>query len=291
MRLIGLNKLRMISDKFNRNLQYTENSLVSLFMYSHLYEIKQDKCFTYFEYYDSKTIILVHDIDYSLDSMVKKLIEYIELNKNRLILIESDNEEFLEYIKLYQSIEVSEYRDLFEYIYNVDDLIHLKGKVYNKKRGHINRLLASYSENTIEYRRIYSDEVLECLRVLNLWTVNRNLTGDISNENIAVHNIINNYKDLSEDMVIGGIYINNTLEAFTVGSIINNTTCAIHVEKANPNIKGLYQLINMEFLKNEFSYMKFVNREDDMGIEGLRNSKMSYNPCKFLKRYKINLIK
>ena len=68
---------------------------------------------------------------------------------------------------------------------------------------------------------------------------------------------------------------------------INENIALIHIEKANQNIKGLYQYINQQFLLNEFPNVKYVNREEDLGLDGLREAKLSYHPCKFIEKYSI----
>ena len=82
-----------------------------------------------------------------------------------------------------------------------------------------------------------------------------------------------------------GIYIDNNLEAFTFGELLNPDTVVVHVEKANPEIRGLYTAINKLFLENEFPSVEFVNREEDLGIEGLRQAKLSYKPIKLVEKY------
>ena len=87
---------------------------------------------------------------------------------------------------------------------------------------------------------------------------------------------------------MGGIYIDGQLEAFSLGVYGHaERTAYIHVEKANPNIRGLYPFISQQFLLHEFPDALYVNREDDMGLEGLRKSKMSYNPILLEEKYEI----
>ena len=59
------------------------------------------------------------------------------------------------------------------------------------------------------------------------------------------------------------------------------------VEKANPEIRGLYQYICSQFLITAFPNAGKENREDDMGLEGLRKSKLSYNPIYMVEKYTI----
>ena len=103
-------------------------------------------------------------------------------------------------------------------------------------------------------------------------------------ERLAVEKVFKNYPKLTETKV-GGIYIDNNLEAFTFGELLNPDTVVVHVEKANPEIRGLYAAINKLFLENEFPDVEFVNREEDLGLEGLRQAKLSYKPIKLVEKY------
>ena len=100
----------------------------------------------------------------------------------------------------------------------------------------------------------------------------------------GVHEILKSCSYL--DVHMAGVYIDGALEAFTIGSYNPFEDMAIiHIEKANPEIRGLYQFINRQFLLSEFPNVRLVNREDDLGEEGLRKAKMSYNPCGFARKY------
>ena len=92
---------------------------------------------------------------------------------------------------------------------------------------------------------------------------------------------------LGNASAVCGIFIDGKLEAFTMGEYINPNMALIHIEKANPMIRGLYPYINQQFLVNEFSDVEFVNREEDLGIEGLRKAKLSYHPVKFIEKYTV----
>ncbi len=86
---------------------------------------------------------------------------------------------------------------------------------------------------------------------------------------------------------IAGIYIDGKLEAFTMGELLNNNMALIHIEKANPEIRGLYPYINQQFLVHEFPDVEFVNREEDIGIEGLRKAKLILPSMKFVEKYTV----
>ena len=83
----------------------------------------------------------------------------------------------------------------------------------------------------------------------------------------------------------GLLYIDGSLEAFSIGEKFDDNMAIIHIEKANPDLQGSYALINREFVRHEWSDVKYINREEDMGIEGLRKAKLSYNPVCLLEKY------
>ena len=105
----------------------------------------------------------------------------------------------------------------------------------------------------------------------------------------GIHEILNNCSVF--DVRMGGIYVDDKLEAFSIGSINPMEKMAIiHIEKANPEIRGLYQYINQQFLIHEFPDAEIVNREDDLGLPGLRRAKESYDPIGFARKYRITQV-
>ncbi|MFP4698125.1 MAG: DUF2156 domain-containing protein [Eubacteriales bacterium] len=178
-------------------------------------------------------------------------------------------------------------RDNFDYIYNAEDLRQLEGKKYHKKRNHINRFIRDYGDKYI-YKNITKDNIIEVKNFIKEWQDSNegNIGERLQHEAIGIENMIINFEEL--DLKSGGIWIDNKLEAFTIGSYANNLDqVIIHIEKANKNIRGLYAIINQLFLNNEYPKVKTVNREDDLGITGIRKAKRSYHPMRFVEKYKI----
>ena len=109
---------------------------------------------------------------------------------------------------------------------------------------------------------------------------------ELDQEIVGIHEILKNCSHVPVKMA--GVYIDGKLEAFTVGSYNNLEKMAvIHIEKANWEYNGLYQFINQQFLIHEFPDALLVNREDDVGLPGLRKSKMSYNPIGFARKFNV----
>jgi len=177
--------------------------------------------------------------------------------------------------------QLEEDRDTFDYVYHAQDLVTLKGKRYHAKRNHINRFCAMYE---YDYRPITPDNKEQCLALYYKWLTRKDLDQPgIQGEREAIEFLIPNMDVLG--VVGGGIFIKDQLVAFSLGETIRDDTALIHIEKVDPDIEGLYALINQQFAQHAFSHLEYINREDDMGLEGLRKAKLSYYPAKLLEKY------
>ncbi|PKM48984.1 MAG: hypothetical protein CVV02_18040 [Firmicutes bacterium HGW-Firmicutes-7] len=177
-------------------------------------------------------------------------------------------------------------RDYFDYLYDGEKLRTLVGKKYSKKRNHLNAFYAEY-EGRYVYRKLLKEDKDDVCKYLRKWKKHKDEVSDSLDEELsAICKIISNIEQL--DIKAAGIFVDGILEAISIGSLTNNgKEAVIHVEKANDEIRGMYPLINQLFLINEFPNVEIVNREEDLGIEGLRKSKLSYEPIKILKKYSI----
>ena len=180
----------------------------------------------------------------------------------------------------------TEDRDNADYVYTVKSLSTLAGKKLDGKRNHINKFKKLYS---FEYEEITPANIQECKNIVEKWYHQRRQTGDesLSHERIANHELLDNYGILG--LKGGLIRVNGETEAFTVGEQLNKNTAVIHVEKANAEIHGIYTAINQQFINKEWLHMEYVNREQDMGIAGLRKAKLSYNPDHLIEKYTIEV--
>lgn len=177
-------------------------------------------------------------------------------------------------------------RDNFDYIYSVNSLSTLAGKKLDGKRNHINKFKKMYS---FEYEEISDKNIADCKSILEKWCEQRNYTQSSSliAERKANLDLLDNYDYLGLKGAL--IRVNGVPEAFTVGEQLNSNTVVVHVEKANADIHGLYPLINQQFLANQWTHMEYVNREQDLGLEGLRKAKLSYNPVAFAEKFTVEL--
>ena len=180
---------------------------------------------------------------------------------------------------------VEEQVDSRDDLYNGDAMRSLAGKKLHKKKNRVNAFKREY-EGRYEYRRLCCSDSHDVWVFLDRW---RQQKGEEVEEHLdyevkGIHDILKNCSEFSIHM--GGVYIDGQMEAFTIGSYNPVEHMAvIHIEKANPEINGLYQFINQQFLIEEFPEAEWVNREDDMGLEGLRKAKMTYYPADYARKY------
>lgn len=177
-------------------------------------------------------------------------------------------------------------RDQSDYIYLAESLIKLEGRKYHRKRNHIKQFKEKYS---YEYLSLTPEWISECLRLETEWCDLRHceVIPGLANESVAIKEALTYFDQLN--LKAGAILIDGKLEAFTLGEPLNPETVVIHIEKANPAFDGLYPMINQAFLENQWSDYRFVNREQDLGEEGLRRAKESYFPDHMIHKYTITL--
>lgn len=174
-------------------------------------------------------------------------------------------------------------RDSFDYIYRSSDLINLSGKKYHGKRNHI----ARFKEKDWEFRPITENVIDDCFEFsANSYNL-KNGYDDHSAvvEQYAINVFLTNFEYLG---LSGGVlYREGKLVGLTIGERLNSDTFVVHIEKANADIQGAYPCLCNEFAKACAMDLKYINREEDMGLEGLRRSKESYHPDFLLEKYTV----
>lgn len=179
-------------------------------------------------------------------------------------------------------------RDSFDYIYLSEDLINLKGKKYQPKRNHISFFMRN---NNWSYERINKDNISECLQMSEDWleTSESEYIEDLESEMKIIRLVFKNYEALG---YVGGLLrCDGKVIAYTMGERMNDEAFCVHFEKAYHDIRGAYPMINQQFVMNELSEYKYIDREDDVGAENLRKAKLSYHPAllpdKYEAKYKL----
>ncbi len=173
-------------------------------------------------------------------------------------------------------------RNSFDYVYRVSELAELKGKKYHSKKNHI-----SFFEKNFDwkYEELNAELLKECMSMDEEW-YEQNVEKDpfgIEIEKNLLNVALENYDAL--EFKGGVLKADGRIVAFTFGEKLNDSTFCTHFEKALTSVRGAYPMINMLFAKNTISGFEFVNREDDVGSEGLRRAKLSYHPEFLIEKY------
>ena len=173
-------------------------------------------------------------------------------------------------------------RNYYDYIYLHEDLISLKGKKYQSKRNHINKFKKQYDYTYLPFTK---EIIPDCIALENVWYEAHKVGVDderLSHERRSMRFAMEHSSELG--LLGGALVVDNKIIAFTYGSPINNKIFNIHVEKADIRYEGAFSVINQEFTKQIPQQYVFINREEDLGIPGLRKSKLSYHPHLLLEK-------
>ncbi|MDR3602233.1 MAG: phosphatidylglycerol lysyltransferase domain-containing protein [Desulfosporosinus sp.] len=184
-----------------------------------------------------------------------------------------------------EHFEYKEMRESFDYVYLLDKLVTLAGNKLHSKRNYINRF--NKENQNWSFEKISLENLAECWEMNLQWCqINSNHEDEIAKESCAVRRCFQHFTALGLE---GGlIRAEGKVIAFTMGELLNSDTYVIHIEKAFAEIVGAYQMINREFaafIQKNYPQQIYVNREEDMGLEGLRKAKLSYHPDKMEVKY------
>lgn len=178
-------------------------------------------------------------------------------------------------------------RDYSDYIYLRTDLAALVGKKYQPKRNHLNKFKKAYPN--YEYKELTPELISECLKLEEVWCRSNGCSEEraLSAERHSMTYAMTHMEALG---ITGGVlYVEGQIVAFTYGAPINEDTWDICVEKANVEVEGSYAAINNEYVNHISPTYVYINREEDLGLEGLRKAKLSYQPHCLLEKYIVEL--
>lgn len=194
-------------------------------------------------------------------------------------------------------------RERFDYIYNVAQLITLSGRKYHKKKNHLNAFLQEYAH--FRFEEIGAHNIPAILEAYDMWfEANPNKSEGLRCEYLGIQDALGAYESLG--LRGGVIFIDDKVGAFSFGEVLACELCSseskdsqdshisgkvavMHIEKADSQYRGIYQAINQQVLEHCFSDCAWVNREEDLGIEGLRKAKLSYQPAFLLEKFKVTI--
>ena len=219
---------------------------------------------------------------YDYESLVRLVFEYLE-GKGVKPYIRNIWEPFREIIeKACPWLEITPTDISWDYVYKREKLAELKGKKLHGKRNHINKFIEEHPD--FVYKKLDSSMYGECIAVYDEWKEEKGLSEkEFANERRSVVLALENMDKLN--LTGGAILLDGKIKAFTIGERLTENMQLIHIEKADAEINGLFPMINKMYVLNECKDVEYINREEDMGIEGMRKAKRSYFPDYMVKKY------
>ena len=177
---------------------------------------------------------------------------------------------------------IEEDRNNFDYLYEAKKLMTFSGKKLHSKKNHYNTFIKNYNYEVIEIsdEKVISDVVIAAEK----WyeeAEERDIK--LYYELLAIKNVVKSMSLLNLNGI--AVYVDGKLAAFSIGERLNEKLAVIHIEKGDKNINGIYSFIAKTLIDKCFSNAEIINREQDLGIDGLRKSKMSYYPLKLEKKF------
>ncbi len=180
-------------------------------------------------------------------------------------------------------VQLEEIRGHWDYLYDVSELRALKGKRFHKKKNLLNQFI---KKNNFSYAPLGPDQIDKALAMQENWCTWRDCESldTLAAENRSIQRVLTGWEAMT-GLSGGTLTVEGQMVAYTIAEQVSEDSILIHFEKANQDFKGAYQAINQQFLLNTGDSYRFVNREQDLGDEGLRKAKLSYHPVDFLKKY------
>ncbi len=177
-------------------------------------------------------------------------------------------------------------RDYCDYLYHREALATLAGKKLQPKRNHVNKFVRLYPD--YRFAPLLREDIADCLALEQQWAAGRDSEGgmfDQESERRSMRYVFDHWSEL--DAVGGTLRVDGKLVAFTFGGPVNGDTFDVCVEKADTDYEGAYAVINRDFARSLPERYVYLNREEDLGIEGLRHAKLSYQPVALLEKFSV----
>jgi hypothetical protein len=184
-------------------------------------------------------------------------------------------------------LSFEETRGQWDYLYAVDALVELQGNRYHKKKNLLNQFKKKYD---FRYQPFEAALIHKAVNMQQDWCTWRDCeaVAALAAENKAIAKVFDNWDRLT-GLTGGALLVGEQMIAYAIAETLPDSTLLIHFEKGNPEYKGVYQAINQMFLVQAKLTASVVNREQDLGDDGLRRAKLSYHPIDFLKKYRVVL--
>lgn len=220
-----------------------------------------------------------------LIDIVKALKKYKEENKMKYLfkdLEESFIYEIKELLHGKDNLLIEEDRDNFDYLYEAKKLMTFSGKKLHSKKNHYNFFTKNFNYEVVD---INNEKVIQdvTLAAEKWYKETDNKDEKLYYELLAIKDIVKNMNILNLNGI--AVYVDGKVGAFSIGECLNEKLAVIHIEKGDKDIQGIYSFIAKTLIDRCFNDSEIINREQDLGIEGLRKAKMSYYPLKLEKKF------
>lgn len=280
--------LKLIKEYYSRFKEFScENTAVNVLTWQNKFGFEfcvyEDMLFTKVKY--GKNYVFCLPAAKDMKRAVEVLKQYTESIGTTLDFVGVQGER----LELFKAVFEDKYtfretRDSFEYIYSAEALGTLSGKKYHSKRNHISSFKKKYNWS---YEELRKENLNEALEMTEQWYNENGEKNDkfMQIERDAVKTIFDNFENI--DGKGGVLKVEGKVVAVTFGSEVNNDVFDVSYEKALTKYDGAYTMINNLFVSETLKGYSLVNREDDMGLEGLRKAKLSYRPQILLEKYLI----
>lgn len=272
----------------------SSNNLAYIFTWSEMlhpsYAIIDNTAILSFEEFgnSSQLICSLHNYqDSDLIKIITDLIEYADSVNKRLVVASLTQDDVL----IFNRLIPNRYREVvapqtWDYIYNRSDLELLTGSKYQPKRNHINKFKSMYDYRFEPLDLALKEQYIElCNKTHKPQDIKDNYYISLEDVVSAIETAIDNFERLN--LIGGALYVGGKLVAFTYGAKLTDNMFDIMIEKANIEYNGVYSMINNLFVKSLPQEYIYINREEDLGVEGLRKAKLSYHPCKIQENHRL----
>jgi hypothetical protein len=225
--------------------------------------------------------------DENIGKSMEAMVEYSQ-STNLDFLLKGATEETVHVIEraLPGRFDFQRDRDNDDYVHLTSELKELKGRKFSSKTNHIHFFKNHYPD--YRFVPLTREITKDCIGTAYQWYVKHMGQDELLRwEFAAVKDALEHFEELG--LRGGALLIYGKVEAFSLGEPLNEDMCVIHIEKGNSDIRGIYQVINQECCLHCWPEFTFVNREEDMGIPGLRKAKLSYRPVKMIEKYDVTL--
>ena len=270
--------------------QISEHTFTNLFIWRHYYHFQWclwDECVCTLAHIEGSQPFFFPPIcEKNFKERINDLMLYLKRQGFDEMVQRVPEHSVNQYLRDHNNFEIALDRGNCDYIYLAEELITLEGNKFHGKRNHINKFKKNHS---YQYKSLTPSLVSECLKMETEWCNLKHceMFPSLAGEERAIYEALKNMETLG--FKGGVIVINEKVEAFALGEQLNTQTAVIHAEKANPAFEGLYQLINQEFCMHEWGNIAYINREQDLGEEGLRKAKLSYHPHHMINKFTVKL--